>query len=61
MTWVALVVIVVALGVVLWRFYRHAQAVETEVSDSAGHVPPPMFAGTQRKIRRSSQNQQGMS
>ncbi len=55
MVWLALIVAVVVLGVVLWRFYRHAQDVETEVSDSAGHVPPPMFAGTQRKIRRNSQ------
>lgn len=55
MVWVALIVAVVVLGVVLWRLYRHAQEVETEVSDSAGHTLPPMFAGTQRKIRRNSQ------
>lgn len=52
MVWLLVVVLALALLVVATLFYRYAQGVERDVSDSIGRVPPPMFAGTQRKVRR---------
>jgi hypothetical protein len=52
--WVAVVAVVVVLGVVLTWFYRRAQRVQGDLEAMDGGAPPPMFGGTQRKIRRSS-------
>jgi hypothetical protein len=52
--WVAIVVILAVLAVALLLGYRHAQSVQDELAALDHGPPPPMFAGTQRKIRRAS-------
>jgi hypothetical protein len=54
--WAAIVVILAVLAVALILGYRHAQSVQEELGVLDEGPPPPMFAGTQRRVRRASRS-----
>ncbi len=52
--WFILIPVVIVLALAAGLFYRHAQNVQSDWEGEPGGAPPPMFAGVQRRIRRTT-------